>query len=676
MKQTLLKSWLLMMCLLVGVGTTWGASPLTLQNFSFTAAMDVTLTTNDANISLSAHKGSSGTNPGNYNNGIRLYQASSTNPTGGYITIQGAEGITITSIAITTTGTYDTSYKYSIDGGSLSEAVSISKSSTKTISSISASSVNVYNVGTGSSGRLEIAKLVVTYTSEGGTTPQPTTLSVPSNLATSNVTTTGATLSWGAVSNASSYTVKIGETEYTGVNTNSYSATGLTAGTQYTWTVKAVGDGTNYATSAYAANATFTTEAEQGGEDGDDEDGENLTVTYNFNDASAYPSEFPDQKPNASNAASSGWFTIGGNSLYIQASDGENFYIINYGTDASRGLFYGKSKANNGKPIEGTAYLGFPAKQGYKLVKVVATATGGVAKDVKMNIYDESWKTYSTELTTVSGNGTKKEYVFNLTGTEVYTEYRLASGSSGKNLQFDNIVLTYEKVEVPAPTYSEAKALNVTADNGKERYFTTFSSDKVTFFPEYDEEMTFATSIKTAEVADEIFVLSQIEKGKATIGEEEVEGFFVPANTGVLVQVEYDGKAEKNVPYYEVENMNVDALENNDLHAGNGEMLPSGKVWYKLAWADSSHAPSTLGFYYGAAEGAPFTSTKGKAYLGLTPEQAAKKISFSLVDDETTSIKTIETVNVASAVYNLAGQRVAPNAKGIVIVNGKKFINK
>ena len=89
----------------------------------------------------------------------------------------------------------------------------------------------------------------------------PTQLSVPSNLASSNVTSTGAKLTWGAVDNASSYTVKIGETEYTGVTTNSYTASGLTASTGYDWYVKAVGDGTNYSTSSYSSKATFTTAA-------------------------------------------------------------------------------------------------------------------------------------------------------------------------------------------------------------------------------------------------------------------------------------------------------------------------------------------------------------------------------------------------------------------------------
>lgn len=119
----------------------------------------------------------------------------------------------------------------------------------------------------------------------GGNTPQPTVLSVPSNLQSSSVTATGATLSWNAVANASSYTVKIGETEYSNVTTNSYTATGLTAETQYSWTVKAVGDGTNYTTSAYASTQNFTTLAEQGGGQGGDNpsgdaDAANLPLSF------------------------------------------------------------------------------------------------------------------------------------------------------------------------------------------------------------------------------------------------------------------------------------------------------------------------------------------------------------------------------------------------------------
>lgn len=45
-------------------------------------------------------------------------------------------------------------------------------------------------------------------------------------------------------------------------------------------------------------------------------------------------------------------------------------------------------------------------------------------------------------------------------------------------------------------------------------------------------------------------------------------------------------------------------------------------------------------------------------------------------ENETTSIKAVETAEVSGTVYNLAGQKVGKDYKGIVIVNGKKFVRK
>lgn len=187
------------------------------------------------------------------------------------------------------------------DNGSTESSVTV-KQGDVTIGSADVSTTTTTNVETlsensGEGGTLSITfastkqasyiTSIKVYYSTGGDTPStPTALSAPTNLSSSNVTTTGATLLWDAVDNASSYTVKIGTTEYTDVNTNSYSATGLTAGTQYTWTVKAVGDGANYTTSAYAADANFTTEAEQGTEP-EEPSGNALTIDFE-SETSAY----------------------------------------------------------------------------------------------------------------------------------------------------------------------------------------------------------------------------------------------------------------------------------------------------------------------------------------------------------------------------------------------------
>lgn len=64
-----------------------------------------------------------------------------------------------------------------------------------------------------------------------------------------------------------------------------------------------------------------------------------------------------------------------------------------------------------------------------------------------------------------------------------------------------------------------------------------------------------------------------------------------------------------------------------------------------------------------------------KGYIVLNGASAAKySINF---DGEATGIHTIEAASVANgAMYNLAGQRVDKAYKGIVIVNGKKYLNK
>lgn len=56
---------------------------------------------------------------------------------------------------------------------------------------------------------------------------------------------------------------------------------------------------------------------------------------------------------------------------------------------------------------------------------------------------------------------------------------------------------------------------------------------------------------------------------------------------------------------------------------------------------------------------------------------AAKGLTFS-IDNEVTAVDSIQTeTKVADApLYNLAGQKVGKDYKGVVIQNGKKFILK
>lgn len=121
-----------------------------------------------ADIAYASYQGGSSTAPAIYNDGIRLYQISGSNDFGGFVTITAKTGCTIDEVQITTTSKYSTTVAYSVDGNEnllKSESVAASSSYT-TGTGLNVSSVNILNVGTGSSGRLEIASIKVYYTGE------------------------------------------------------------------------------------------------------------------------------------------------------------------------------------------------------------------------------------------------------------------------------------------------------------------------------------------------------------------------------------------------------------------------------------------------------------------------------------------------------------------------------
>lgn len=76
-----------------------------------------------------------------------------------------------------------------------------------------------------------------------------------------------------------------------------------------------------------------------------------------------------------------------------------------------------------------------------------------------------------------------------------------------------------------------------------------------------------------------------------------------------------------------------------------------------------------------------YTVPTGKAYLELTSALAARDYSFISLPGDNGETTSIESLNISqfdnnAPMYNLSGQRVGNNYKGIVIVNGKKMIRK
>ncbi len=149
-----------------------------------------------------------------------------------------------------------------------------------------------------------------------------------------------------------------------------------------------------------------------------------------------------------------------------------------------------------------------------------------------------------------------------------------------------------------------------------------------------------------------------------TVTFNEVTG-SVKAGDGLLLYADVDANTTYYVP---VATDSPAKVNDNKLVRGTGESLTYdyGAEYYIL-----SKEGEDVGFY--KANGNVVATNK--AYLDLTGTNAK---SFALPGSETDGIKSVQgsrfTVN--GEAYNLAGQRVGKDYKGIVIVNGKKMLNK
>ena len=225
-------------------------------------------------------------------------------------------------------------------------------------------------------------------------------------------------------------------------------------------------------------------------------------------------------------------------------------------------------------------------------------------------------------------------------------------------------------VATAEPTYT-AQTLKFIA-NTSEGYYATFSSDKVTFITS-KHVIPYVVTVANGKID---MKSDMFKSEKTTIESAEVDGYYIPANTGILLYSDAD-----NADYYTVENKTVDALAK-----GTNMLMPAPVAggeftaetdykYYKLAYNDYT-AKTGLGFYWGAENGGAFKVKAGTAYLAVPAGESPAK-GFTL-NGEATGIEGVNAnVENAKAIYNLNGQRVASMAKpGLYIVNGKKVVRK
>lgn len=174
-----------------------------------------------------------------------------------------------------------------------------------------------------------------------------------------------------------------------------------------------------------------------------------------------------------------------------------------------------------------------------------------------------------------------------------------------------------------------------------------------------------------------------------------VTGAIVPRNTGVLVASkttntggDYKVKLTDEEGDSPLGNSNALRPSGNNGIAKNGMTEDGAKKYYRL----TMHNKTDFGFWWGAEEGGPFDLAANKAYLVVempsssSAANAAPAMGIVFNTSDATNIVDFDSgIDYSSkkrSCYNLNGQRILSpqndgrGYKGIVIVNGKKFINK
>ena len=142
---------------------------------------------------------------------------------------------------------------------------------------------------------------------------------------------------------------------------------------------------------------------------------------------------------------------------------------------------------------------------------------------------------------------------------------------------------------------------------------------------------------------------------------------YVPANTGIILNGTQGTHVAVTIPSADAVGTNLLVSTANDAHE-----VTAGEVGKVYAFGIKG---GKVGFVQAEAG---YTVAQGRSYLDLSTV-GAKGIDFiGLPGSETDGIDTIHNAQfiMHNDYFNLAGQRVSKDYKGIVIVNGKKYLNK
>ena len=301
-------------------------------------------------------------------------------------------------------------------------------------------------------------------------------------------------------------------------------------------------------------------------------------------------------------------------------------------------------------------------------VFMIGTVTGANANG-SFNLSEITrYENNPAEYTTHSLDLTGKEKSGNIC-FKIYSSQKFWFRIKSIKITYEDATPTIEPLHFEAKTTTDA-----------ERYFATFSSDKNVIIPAASDVEVNAVSASGSVLTMNKLATADYTTTSALACNNTVNGYLVPANTGVLISM-------PTVYFYEttaVYTANVaDAapIEGNQLkhtYEGTIDALPNHYI-YRLAY-DNKENETGLGFYWGNAYGTQIlNATPGKAYLEVPITPGAPAIrGFSFDGNHLTAVEDIkvndEAINANEPIYDLSGRRVENPTKGFYIQGNKKFV--
>ena len=263
-----------------------------------------------------------------------------------------------------------------------------------------------------------------------------------------------------------------------------------------------------------------------------------------------------------------------------------------------------------------------------------------------LKVYDGNSLTFSCVDATITK--IEFDYLDNTSGnlfTEKLDKYRIWRGESQKITLESKSSKVFKIVKIKV-TY---KPSSVSVKVSDARYCSLYYGDRAFIIPNGVVARTYK------------FVGDKLQRSK-----EYVAGMVLPRGTAVILN------AAPNTYNFVVTNKDGVKDEDNVLRGTDHPVkTTSGDIYYAFTDGDQGY-----GFYWMNPTGAAFKNGAHKAYLPYKNSAGAKGfVGF----DTTTGVNDelhLDTTIDESPIYNLSGQRVDKDYKGIVIINGKKYLRE